>query len=111
MQYDNVMPPITFIELREFTRLVYEYLTEESYRELQAFLMEHPEAGEVIKSSDGCRKIRWAAKGHGKRGGARIIYIYRRANGEIWMLTIYSKNEQENISLEILRKLRRQIDA
>jgi hypothetical protein len=40
------------------------------------YLIDHPEAGNVIPASGGLRKLRWAAKGKGKRGGARIIYIY-----------------------------------
>jgi hypothetical protein len=30
----------------------------------------------VIPGTGGARKLRWAAKGKGKRGGARIIYVY-----------------------------------
>jgi hypothetical protein len=38
--------------------------------------MEQPDAGDIIPGSGGCRKLRWAAKGHGKRGGARVIYYW-----------------------------------
>jgi hypothetical protein len=41
-----------------------------------AYLIEHPNAGDVIPGVGGVRKLRWAAKGRGKRGGARIIYVY-----------------------------------
>jgi hypothetical protein len=37
------------------------------------YLIDHPDAGNVIPGSSGARKLRWAAKGKGKRGGARII--------------------------------------
>lgn len=104
------MQSFTFIELRDFTKKVYEYLTEEGYQELQQYLVNYPEAGDVIPGSGGCRKLRWAAKGHGKRGGARVIYYYRSAQGQMWMLTVYAKNETENISRHVLRALREQIE-
>ena len=105
------MKSLSFIELPNFTKQLYDYLSEESYQELQEYLDENPTVGKVIPGSDGCRKLRWAAKGHGKRGGARIIYLYAAANGVIWLLSIYAKNEDENISIDLLRKLRRQIDG
>ena len=104
------MDSITFIELPHFTKHVYEYLTDESYRGLQAYLMVHPDTGNMVRGSGGCRKLRWPGEGRGKRGGVRVIYYYQRTNGEIWMLTIYSKNEMENIPSHVLRLLREEID-
>jgi len=49
--------------------------------------------------------MRWVAKGRGKRGGTRIIYYWQQADGELWMLTIYAKNEAENIPAHILKKI------
>src|SRR3954463_13812278 len=104
------MESLSFIELPHFTSRLYDYLTEEGFQELQEYMRQHPTVGAVQPGTGGCRKLRWAAKGHGKRGGARIIYLYVAANGVIWLLSIYAKNEDENISLELLRRLRSQID-
>jgi len=49
-----------------------------------------------------------AAKGHGKRGGARVIYYWVVPDCQIFMLLAYAKNEQENLSegqLKLLRTL------
>lgn len=86
-----------FIETKLFTRLVGEYLSDGEYLELQAALARNPEAGAVIPESGGIRKLRWGLPGRGKRGGLRIIYYLRTQKGVIWMLTLYSKNEAENI--------------
>jgi hypothetical protein len=43
----------------------------------------NPEAGDVEPKSGGIRKIRWVSGGKGKRGGVRVIYFNRLANGEI----------------------------
>jgi hypothetical protein len=68
--------------------------------------MAEPEAGDVIPGSGGCRKLRWAASGRGKRGGARVIYFLRLRSGEIVLVTMCAKNAQDNINPKVLRELR-----
>jgi hypothetical protein len=98
-----------FIEATAFTKHVYRYLSEDEFLGLQSFLLEHPEAGKVVPGSGGVRKIRWAIAGKGKSGGVRVIYYFKRQEGEIWLLTIYSKNEIENIPSHILRQIAKEI--
>jgi hypothetical protein len=100
----------SFIETRLFTRLVLGYLTDDEYRELQATLIEQPEAGVVIPGSGGVRKLRWRAPGRGKRGGYRVIYYAKTAQRVIWMLTMYPKNVADNISAQMLRQIRKEVE-
>ena len=81
------------------------YLDEDEYAELQQYLIQNPEAGEVVPGSGGVRKLRWARLGMGKRGGLRIIYFVRYRPDEFWMLTLYAKAKRENIPAHILRQL------
>lgn len=99
-----------FIETKIFTRLADEYLTADEYRELQTFLIDSPDEGAVIPGSGGVRKLRWKAEGRGKRGGYRIIYFVRLLDEEIWLLTMYAKNEQDNISAKVLKEIRKEIE-
>lgn len=46
----------------------------------------------------------------GKRGGVRIIYFTRMANGEIWLLVIYAKNVQDNFPAHILKAVREELE-
>lgn len=84
---------LTFIETRLFTRLFDELFSDDALVQLQEYLSDDPEAGNVIPNSGGIRKLRWAASGRGKRGGLRIIYYFRAKHGQIWLLTLYSKSE------------------
>jgi hypothetical protein len=101
----------TFVETRLFTRLVQEYLSDDEYGALQQALVANPEAGDVIPGSGGVRKLRWGVAGRGKRGGIRVIYYLRSRQGQIWMLTLYAKNVEENISAHVLKKIREEIDG
>jgi len=100
---------MVFIETSLFTRLVSAYLTDDEYAALQAYLIQHPDRGTLVPSSGGVRKLRWSGSGRGKRGGLRIIYFWRNRAGQIWLLTIYAKNEQSNIPPHILRAIAEEI--
>ncbi|HOO57959.1 MAG TPA: type II toxin-antitoxin system RelE/ParE family toxin [Anaerolineaceae bacterium] len=99
-----------FIETTIFSMYVYEYLSEDEYIGLQSLLVLYPKSGKVVPGSGGVRKIRWAMSGKGKSGGVRIIYYFKPNDNEIWLLTIYSKNEVENIPAHILRKIAKEIE-
>lgn len=99
-----------FIEAAAFTKYVYEYLSDDEYLGLQSFLLQYPEAGKVVPGSGGVRKVRWAMSGKGKSGGVRVIYYFKRQDDEIWLLTIYSKNEVENIPAHVLRRIAKEIE-
>ncbi len=102
---------LTFVETRLFTSLVHRYLSDDEYSALQQALTENPDAGDVIRASGGVRKLRWGVSGRGKRGGIRVIYYLRSRQGEIWMLTLYAKNEAESIPGHILKKIQEEIDG
>ena len=98
-----------FIETSNFTKLIYTYLTDDEYLGLQGFLLKYPEAGDVVPGSGGVRKLRWAISGKGKRGGVRVIYYFKKQDDEIWMLTLYSKSQTENIPSHILKRIAEEI--
>ena len=100
----------TFIESPTFSKLVYDYLNDDEYAALQWTLAVNPETGKVIPGSGGLRKIRWSAKGQGKRGGTRIIYYVHKENGEIWLITIYAKNEVEKIPMKTLKAIKEALE-
>jgi hypothetical protein len=84
-------------------------MEDEQYRELQSVLIENPKTGAVIQGSGGLRKIRWRIAGQGKRGGIRVIYYGTTRRDEIYMLYVYSKNVQSDLTRDQLRQLRQTV--
>ncbi len=103
------MGMFSFIESIGFTRLVGRYLTDADQRELQLKLLEEPRAGAVIPGSGGIRKLRWRGSGRGKRGGTRIIYAIDWTENTFLLLTVYGKNERDDIPLHLLKRIREQL--
>jgi len=100
---------VLFIEDPDFARERDDYLSDDEFLRLQLWLAARPTCGDVIRGSDGCRKLRWALKGRGKRGGARVIYFYRLSASQILLLKIYSKNEKTDLSPSEINRLKRKI--
>lgn len=88
--------------LETLWRLLGDYLTDESYRQLQRAMMENPEVVELMPGTGGFRKVRWedARRGKGKRGGLRVIYYYLSADHQIWFFTLYDKDESVDLTAE-----------
>ena len=96
-----------FVETAVFTGLVRKGLDDDEYRALQITLLLRPEQGAVIPGSGGLRKIRWGAKGRGKRGGLRVIYYWEKSRSTCYMLFAYRKNEQGDLTPAQIRVLAR----
>jgi mRNA-degrading endonuclease RelE of RelBE toxin-antitoxin system len=88
------------VEAPAFTRHLKEYLDDEQYQALQTELVRNPEAGDVMPGTGGFRKMRWAdpGRGKGRRGGLRVIYYYFERDQQIWLMTLYGKNEAADLS-------------
>ena len=99
-----------FIETSIFTRQVMEVLDDDSYRALQFELFSRPNAGPIIPSSGGLRKIRWAGSGRGKRGGVRVIYYWVTSEDQIYMLFMDPKSDRDNLTPAQLRILRQMLE-
>ena len=71
----NAPAEITVLQLPKFKAEATELIGAEGIEALAIYLADHPDAGDVMSGAGGTRKLRWAAKGKGKRGGARVIYL------------------------------------
>lgn len=75
-------------------------LTDDDLRALERLIGEKPETGRSIVGTGGLRKVRFAPPSWntGKRGATRVCYAWFMAARHVYLFTIYSKNEQGNLS-------------
>lgn len=74
----RIRSEITFVETRVFTRRIVALGLEDALRELQLMLLDRPDAGDLDPGTGGLRKVRMRdpTRGKGKRGGARVHYLW-----------------------------------
>jgi hypothetical protein len=104
---------LQFIEAPAFSRYREHYLDDEGFMNLQLALVNDPEQGDLIPGAGGVRKLRWsdARRGKGKRGGLRIIYYCFLSDEEIWLLTLYGKNEASDLSKDEKAQLKKVLEV
>lgn len=88
----------TVVETPTFVRQAAGLLSEEEREALIAFLARDPEAGDIIKGTGGVRKVRVATGGKGKSGGSRAIYFYADSGIPIYLLAVYGKGAQADLT-------------
>ena len=101
--------PVGFITVAEtplFVRQAEKVWTEAEREEFVSFIARNPDAGDIIPETGGVRKVRWSREGAGKRGGVRVIYFYAHSARPLYLLMIYAKSRQENLSAEEKRNVR-----
>ena len=94
-----------FVRFPTFEKTAADLLSEADICELEMQLALQPEAGDLIPGGRGLRKLRRPAKGHGKRGGARVIYYHVSRQHLILLIVAYAKNEQEDLDRKQLQIL------
>ncbi len=106
----NVIPIAKF--RKEAKRLIKKYPSlKNELSELSSTLETNPTTG--ISLGNNAYKIRISikSKGSGKSGGARVITYVITEDKEVYLLTIYDKDELDTIDDNTLRKIIRDIQA
>lgn len=80
-------------------------------RRLQKVLLQDPKVGNVIKGTGRLRKMRFAFEHRGKSGSTRICYVDFEVKEVIYLLAVFAKNEQENLTKEERNILKNKIDV
>jgi hypothetical protein len=73
-------------------------LLQEDFEAFKKKLIENPELGDLIIGTGGVRKTRLKSASRGKSGGFRVCYFDHGEGKELFLLLIYPKNEQENLT-------------
>ena len=109
----RTIEPMEFIEAPAFTRYVSAYLPDDEYRQVQMQLAAYPQRGDLMPGTGGFRKLRWRdlKRGKGRRGGLRIIYYYFQADQQIWLITVYGKDEASDLTSKQVKALKSALEA
>jgi len=102
----DVAPEIVVLQLPKFKAEAAELIGAEGIDAVAVYLIDRPNAGKVIPGAGGVRKLRWAAKGKGRRGGARVIYLYVVSAARIYLLRCYAKNVKTDLTADEQKELR-----
>jgi len=100
----------TVVETPSYLRAAEAIFTEAERQDIVAMVAANPDCGEAIAGTGGFRKVRVARSGMGKRGGARLIYIWRNEAFPVFLVTVYAKNEKENLSKKERNELAKHAD-
>lgn len=101
---------LTFVEHPTFTKQIAFLMADDEYARFQKDLAANPEAGNVIPGLGRLRKVRHGAKGRGKRGGARIIYLFLPIRGVIYLFYAYTKGDIEDMSAHQKTRLSKAVE-
>ena len=85
---------ITIAEVPEYIRQAEKLMTVEERQDIVSY----PKSGDLIEGAGGIRKIRWGRGGRGKSGGVRVIYYYHSELMPLYLVALFAKNEQANLS-------------
>lgn len=108
MDYNDFM--ITIAEVPEYIRQAEKLLTEAERQDVLNYLAAHPKDGDLIQGTGGIRKLRWGRGGRGKSGGVRVIYYYHSDVMPLYLLTLFPKNERDNLSKAERNELAKLVD-
>jgi mRNA-degrading endonuclease RelE of RelBE toxin-antitoxin system len=103
--------PVSVVETPDFLAACRKHLDDNERDRLVDYLAHNPEAGVLIPGTGGVRKLRWALRGRGKRGGARVIYYFHSERIPLYVLKFYAKNEKSDLRGDEIIRLRAVVKA
>lgn len=86
-------------------------LTDDDMRRLELEILKNPKIGSVIRGTGGLRKLRFSFENKGKSGSTRICYVDFLLLETVYLITIYPKNEKDNLTKAECNNIKKMIDA
>jgi hypothetical protein len=97
---------LEFVYLPLFERTRMGLLSEDDMRRLEDELLGNPEVGDVEDHAGGIRKVRVRIGDRGKRGSARVAYLYVETRGRIYFILAFPKSVQGALTQEQKKVIR-----
>ena len=86
-------------------------LTDDDMRRLELEILKNPKIGSVIRGTGGLRKLRFSFENKGKSGSTRICYVDFLLLETVYLITIYPKNEKDNLTKAECNNIKKMIEA
>jgi hypothetical protein len=100
----------TVIETPDFLRDAADAgLSDDGVAEIVNAISAKPTSGNVMAGTGGARKIRFAGRGKGKRGGYRVVTYFGGEDIPVFLLGLFSKGERDNLSKAERNELRKEL--
>jgi hypothetical protein len=100
----------TVAELPSYLSFAEKHLTSKERQDIIDFLAKNPQAGDIMQGTGGVRKLRWSKGGRGKSGGVRVIYYFHSKKLPLYLVTLFAKNERDNLTTEERNNLKKLVD-
>lgn len=101
----------TVVENPSYLKTAETIFSEEEREGIVAMVSKTPDCGDIIQGTGGFRKVRVGRGSIGKRGGARVVYIFRDENFPIFLVAVYPKNVKTNLTKAERNELAKMADA
>jgi hypothetical protein len=88
----------TVVETPRFAADAARLFTDEEREDIIEVVANDPHCGVVIPGGESIRKVRVSFGGRGKRGGARVMYIFGGNDVPVFLLAAFAKNEKDDLS-------------
>ena len=89
----------TFIQTNEFSKNWEELgFDDEDLRKLELEIMKNPQIGPIVRGTGKLRKMRFSFPNRGKSGSVRVCYVDYVIQEAIYLVTVYSKKEKDNLT-------------
>jgi hypothetical protein len=100
----------TVVETQVYLRAAAAIFDADERDAIVAMVSSDPGCGDLMPGTGGFRKVRVGRAGMGKRGGARVVYIVRRDDMPIFLMTAYAKNDKGNLTMRERNELGKMAD-
>lgn len=100
----------TVVETPSYVKAAEAIFTEGERQAIVTSVATDPRCGDIIPGTGGFRKLRAGRSGMGKRGGARVIYIFRDERFPVFLAMAYAKSDKGSLSKVEENQLRKRAD-
>ncbi|MGA2202173.1 MAG: type II toxin-antitoxin system RelE/ParE family toxin [Terriglobales bacterium] len=100
----------TVVETPSYIALAAKLFSEREREDIVTLIAENPQCGDVMAGTGGFRKVRVPRQGMGKRGGARVVYIWRNDKFPVFLITVFPKNTKANLTKAERNALKKRAD-